>query len=96
MKKIPSDPEDSDLATEYDFRAGTRGKYAQQYASGSNIIQLAPDVAEVFHDADAVNGLRLLGRPLNSGWDSPDTRWRPLNMPSCTSALVLRPIESMT
>jgi len=55
MKKIPSDPEDPDLATEYDFRAGTRGKYAQQYASGSNIIQLAPDVAEVFHDADAVN-----------------------------------------
>ncbi len=55
MKKIPSDSADPDLAAEYDFRTGTRGKYAQQYASGSNIIQLAPDVAEVFHDADAVN-----------------------------------------
>jgi hypothetical protein len=40
---------------EYDFRTGIRGKYARQYAAGSNIILLAPDVAKVFHDADAVN-----------------------------------------
>jgi hypothetical protein len=55
MKNIHSEQEDPDVAPEYDFRQGTRGKYAQQYAAGSNIVQLAPDVAQVFPNADAVN-----------------------------------------
>ena len=55
MKKTTLDPEDPDLAAEYDFRTGIRGKYARQYAAGSNIVLLAPDVAAVFRDADAVN-----------------------------------------
>ena len=55
MKKISPDPEEPDLAAEYDFRPGIRGKYAEQFAAGSNIVLLAPDVTAVFHDADAVN-----------------------------------------
>ena len=63
MKKIRVDPEDPDLAAEYDFSAGIRGKYAERYAAGSNIVLLAPDVAQVFRDADAVNeALRALIR----------------------------------
>ncbi len=47
--------------TEYDFSAGVRGKYARQYASGSNVVLLSPDVAEAFPNAEAVNNaLRAL------------------------------------
>lgn len=47
-----------ELRPEYDFAAmqdGVRGKYADRYAKGANIILLDDDVAEVFHDAGAVN-----------------------------------------
>ena len=53
-------PDDSMLA-EYDFRAGVRGKFAARYAARSNIVVLAPDVAEVFPDSESVNhALRVL------------------------------------
>jgi hypothetical protein len=39
----------------YDFSGGVRGKYAARYAEGTNVIVLAPDVAEVFPDSVAVN-----------------------------------------
>jgi hypothetical protein len=32
-----------------------RGKYYQRYMRGSNVVLLAPDVAEVFHDSETVN-----------------------------------------
>jgi uncharacterized DUF497 family protein len=52
---------DEDVLPEYDFRTGLRGKYAQRYVTGSNVVVLAPDVAEVFHDSDSVNeALRVL------------------------------------
>jgi hypothetical protein len=38
-----------------------RGKYAERYARGTNLVLLDPDVAEVFPDAEAVNqALRAL------------------------------------
>jgi hypothetical protein len=49
----PSD--DCDLLPEYDFSGGVRGKYAAEYARGTNIVILDPDVAAVFHDSQAVN-----------------------------------------
>lgn len=52
MKKAP---EHSDLRKEYDFRAGARGKYAQRYAEGSNVVVLDPDVAAEFKTPQAVN-----------------------------------------
>jgi hypothetical protein len=52
-----------EMRDEYDFSGGQRGKYAESFAEGSNVIVLAPDVAAVFGDADSVNeALRLLAK----------------------------------
>jgi len=57
---------DDELRTEYDLsqlEGGFRGKYAQRYESGTNLVLLAPDVAEAFPTDEAVNeALRLLIR----------------------------------
>jgi hypothetical protein len=53
--------EDPDMLGEYDFSGGVRGKYVEQYRAGRNIVQLDPDVAELFPDASSVNdALRAL------------------------------------
>ncbi len=52
MKKLKNDP---DLLDEYDFSGGVRGKYAQRYAEGTNVVVIDPDVAEYFPDHDTVN-----------------------------------------
>jgi hypothetical protein len=57
MSKKPAADE---LRDEYDFtpeqlRAGVRGKYAERYARGVNIVRLDPDVAAVFPDSASVN-----------------------------------------
>ncbi|HEX8673193.1 MAG TPA: hypothetical protein VF710_14965 [Longimicrobium sp.] len=55
-----------DLGEEYEFtpeqlRQGVRGKYAERYAQGTNLVPLDPDVAEIFPDAASVNqALRAL------------------------------------
>ena len=52
---------DNEMLPEYDFSDGEQGKYAAQYAHGSNVVVLSPDVAEVFRDSQSVNdALRLL------------------------------------
>lgn len=52
---------EDDILPEYDFSGAVRGKYFERYRQGTNVILLDPDVAEVFHDAAAVNdALRLL------------------------------------
>ncbi len=49
------------MRAEYDFSGGVRGKYAQRYARGTNVVLLDPDVAEVFRDQASVNrALRAL------------------------------------
>ena len=68
MKEKPtnqatSNQHDSDMLDEYDFSEGVRGKYAQRYYAGKNLIQLDADVAEMFPDAKSVNEvLRALGK----------------------------------
>ena len=45
-----SDPND-ELRPEYDetlLKNDTRGKYAEQYAAGTNMVHLDPDVADAF------------------------------------------------
>jgi hypothetical protein len=56
MKK-PSRPANSsdDLRSEYDFSRGVRGKYAERFREGANIVVLDPDVAAEFKDSQAVN-----------------------------------------
>ena len=46
--------EEVEILDEYDFSA-VIGKYAKQYAEGTNIVVLEPDVAKVFPDSAAVN-----------------------------------------
>ncbi|MGE5445682.1 MAG: hypothetical protein ACM3SR_14000 [Ignavibacteriales bacterium] len=56
-KKIKSNFND-ELRDEYDFirlKGGVRGKYAKQYKEGTNLVLLAPDVAEAFPDDESVN-----------------------------------------
>jgi hypothetical protein len=62
MKK--TDEEIDDMREEYDVSkmAGVvRGKYADRYKEGTNIIKLDPDVAQAFPSEKSVNdALRLL------------------------------------
>lgn len=61
MKKAPKRPRDPELRDDYDFSRGVRGKYAQRYAEGTNVVVLSPDVAEYFPDSATVNtALRAL------------------------------------
>lgn len=67
QKKVGNDDE---LRPEYDLsrllEGGVRGKYAERYRQGTNLVLLAPDVAEVFPDEEAVNeALRLVIRLAN-------------------------------
>jgi hypothetical protein len=48
--------EAAEMLDEYDFSQGAVGKYAKQYAEGTNVVLLDPDVAKVFPDSEAVNG----------------------------------------
>lgn len=61
MKRAANSQPEPEMLEEYDFSGGVRGKYAQRYAEGSNIVVLSPDVAEAFPDSESVNrALRLL------------------------------------
>ena len=46
---------DPDMLEEYDFTGGVRGKYAEKYAEGTNVVVLDPDVARYFPDNASVN-----------------------------------------
>ena len=63
MKRVEAEPED-EMRPEYDFsqlKGRVRGKYAERYREGTNLVLLDPDVAAAFPDAKAVNeALRLL------------------------------------
>ena len=56
--------ENDDMSTEYDFAnmsGGIRGKYAEDYIAGTNVVVLDPDVAKAFPTGESVNeALRLL------------------------------------
>ncbi|MGD0819247.1 MAG: hypothetical protein ABSA71_00710 [Desulfomonilia bacterium] len=52
MKRMKTDPE---MLEEYDFSKGIRGKYAQKYSEGTNVVVIEPDVSKFFPDHDSVN-----------------------------------------
>ena len=63
MKKAKKTERDLNIFDEYDFSKGIRGKYAKRYAAGTNLVVLAPDVAELFPDSASENeALRLLAK----------------------------------
>lgn len=55
MKKATNNRGRRAEAPDIDFSGGVRGKYAARFAEGTNVVVLAPDVAEVFPDSLAVN-----------------------------------------
>lgn len=63
--KRSADKKTDDLRPEYDLRSllrtGVRGKYAERYKQGTNVVLLAPDVARSFKTEESVNeALRLV------------------------------------
>lgn len=63
-KKLQSKMDD-ELRSEYDLRellkGAVRGKYAERYRAGTNLVLLDPDVAKAFPNEQAVNeALRLV------------------------------------
>ena len=58
MKKHTEIAPEDDLRPEYDFsqmKGGVRGKYAQRFRAGTNIVRLEPDIAEAFDNEKSVN-----------------------------------------
>jgi len=59
MKKETGLDMEDELRPEYDLaellKGGVRGKYAERYREGTNLVLLTPDVAAAFPDSDAVN-----------------------------------------
>ncbi len=55
MKKKRNAAKVAEMRDEYDFSKGVRGKYAKDYAEGSNVVVLDPEVAEEFPDSKSVN-----------------------------------------
>jgi hypothetical protein len=53
MSKAPESKDE--LRDEYDFSSGQRGKYADRYRAGTNVVVLDPDVAAEFDSPQAVN-----------------------------------------
>ncbi len=56
---------DDELRPEYDLsqllKGGVRGKYAERYKEGTNLVLLSEDVAKFFPNEEAVNkALRLV------------------------------------
>jgi len=70
MKKKSKISQD-EMREEYNFsklKNKVKGKYAERYASETNIVVLAPDVARVFKNEKSVNdALRMLVKIANSG-----------------------------
>ena len=60
VKGISTTHNDPAMLEEYDFSQGVRGKYAERYAEGTNMVFIAPDLVEIFPDQASVNeALRL-------------------------------------
>lgn len=52
MKVMKNDPE---MLEEYDFSHGIRGKYAERYKEGTNVVILEPELIKYFPDSESVN-----------------------------------------
>jgi hypothetical protein len=67
MKKKLRNEMDDELRPEYNLKellkGAARGKYAERYRAGTNLVLLDPDVAKAFPNEQAVNeALRLVLR----------------------------------
>jgi hypothetical protein len=63
VKTAPKKRTERPMRKEYDFSKAAVGKYARNYAEGTNLVLLDPDVAGAFPDSKSVNdALRTLVR----------------------------------
>jgi hypothetical protein len=54
----------------YDFSKGEKGKYAERYKEGTNVVLIDPDIAKEFPNAEAINdALRHYLRDKKAGSD---------------------------
>ncbi len=65
MRKTSNDEGSDELRREYDLgrllKTGVQGEYGERYREGTNLVPLAPDVAEAFPTAESVHeALRLV------------------------------------
>ena len=61
VKPAESEDEMRDDYSFLDWSKAERGKYAKRYAEGTNVVLIAPDVLDVFPDAESINrALRTL------------------------------------
>ena len=61
MKKPSNTRGAAEILPEYDFSRASRNKYASEYAAGSSVVVLEPDVAAAFPSSGEVNdALRAL------------------------------------
>jgi hypothetical protein len=77
------------MRPEYDFSGGVRGKYAQRYAEGPNVVVLDPDVTRVFAKTESVNrALRALVRIIEEQTARPaaaaNTLWVTRTLGACS------------
>lgn len=77
-----------DLRPEYDFAAmkgGVRGKYARRVHAGTNIVVIAPEVADAFPTEQAVNealkGMLSTTRAVRRTGGLPNTALQPSRGP---------------
>ena len=64
--------DDDEILPEYSLRGGVRGKYAERFAAGTNLVRLDSDVAPVFPDSESVNrALRALAEIIQDRTDRP-------------------------
>jgi hypothetical protein len=62
MKKASAKKNDDEMRAEYDLsklKGGVRGKYYRRASTGTNLVLIDPELAEVFPDTESVN--RALG-----------------------------------
>jgi len=65
MAKKSKNERNDDLRPEYELGellgTAVQGKYAERYREGTNLVRLAPDIAEAFPTEESVNeALRLV------------------------------------
>ena len=61
MKRASKPGRKIEMADEYDFSQGVRGKYYERYRGGNNVVVIAADLAKIFPDSKSVNqALRFL------------------------------------
>ena len=55
MSEEPDKTDSDKMRSEYDFSEAVRGKYADRFGEGTNLVILQPDVAKEFPDSESVN-----------------------------------------